>query len=425
MFGSRPAWLTTGTVLRLVVSFILALLLWGWVYVQQDPIEPRSFAEVPLQPAQLPGDLRVFGELGNVAITVEGPRSLVDDLGRNDLRPRLDLSRVEGPDAYSVGIVVDLPDPLEVTRVEPDRVSIIVDEYVTKRFDLTIRKPAVVDATRRVGEVVPEVSEVTVSGSKGRVDQVAQVVLPIEIGDSTRNFARQFEPVAEAGDGQTIPEVMISPQRIAASVEVEAIGRSVPVLVQTFGSPGEGYEVVGQVANPASVLVDGPDEVLNGLFSVTTERVSILGATETVTARVGLTGLPPEVVLVDPVDGQVDVVVQIRERGTVQTLPGQPVIVEGLAPGLEAVVEPAAIAVDVFAAEDTLTMLQTGDVVLRVSVAGKGPGVYTLPPEVTVPPEVQWIRTAPDTVTVVVRPASATPPAEATAPRAVDGSGSE
>jgi YbbR domain-containing protein len=196
----------------------------------------------------------------------------------------------------------------------------------------------------------------------------------------------------------------------------------VPVLVQTIGSPRDGYEVVGQVANPASVLVDGPDDVLNGLFSVTTERVSILGATETVTARVGLTGLPPEVVLVDPASGQVDVVVQIRERGTVQTLPGQPVIVEGLAPGLEAAVEPAAIAVDVFAAEDTLAMLETGDVVLRVSAAGKGPGAYTIPPEVTVPPEVQWIRTSPETVTLVIRPAAGTPPPGSVSPRTLNGS---
>jgi YbbR domain-containing protein len=416
MWSSRPDWLTAGTVLRLLVSLILALLLWGWVYVQQDPIESRSFPEVPIQQPQLPGDLRVFGELGNVALTIEGPRSVVDEIGRNELRPRLNLSRIEGANAYTVEVVVDVPDPLEVTRTEPRSVSIIVDEYVTKRFDLEIQEPTLTDATRQIGDVRPEVSEVTVSGSKGKVDQVTKVVLPIEIGDFTSNFTSQFEPVAEGSDGQTIPEVMISPERVAASVEVEARGRSLPVLVQTFGSPAEGYEVVGQVANPTSVLVDGPDEVLNNLVSVTTERVSILGATETITARVGLTGLPAGVSVVEPAGGQVDVVVQIRERGTIQTLPGQTVTVEGLAPGLKAVVEPPTIAVDVFAAEDTLASLQTGDVTLRVTVEGKGPGEYTLAPEVTVPPEVQWIRATPETVTVIVQPASATPEARQVAP---------
>ena len=93
------------------------------------------------------------------------------------------------------------------------------------------------DPTRRVGEIVPEVSEVTVSGPKRLVDNVARVVLPVDIGDRSDDFTADFVPVALDAAGQPIPEVAILPSRVTTAVKVDQRGRSVPVLVQTVGSP--------------------------------------------------------------------------------------------------------------------------------------------------------------------------------------------
>jgi YbbR domain-containing protein len=397
--------------LRLGVSLILALLLWGWVFVREDPLEPRVFAEVVLQEPDLPGDLRVFGELGDVTIEIEGPRSIVANIGRNEIKPRLDLSELQAPGAYSAQVTVDVPEPVKVIRIDPGQISVIVDIPVTRRFDLAIQRPTLVDVTRRIGDVLPQVSEVAVSGPKGRVDQVERVVLPIEIGDRTSSFTSQFKPIAEDAEGQQIPEVTIAPDPIATSVQVEARGRVVPVLIQTFGSPAEGYEVVDRVVNPASVLLDGPDEALAELVSVSTAPVGIESATQTVTRRVGLMGLPRDVRVVEPANAQVDVVIQIRKRGSVQSLAGQPVVVLDVSPGLEAIVDPSTITVVVFAADDTLATLRAGDVTPHVSVAGLGPGVYEVAPVVSLPPEVQWIRTEPETVRIIIQLAAASPPA--------------
>ena len=54
---------------------------------------------------------------------------------------------------------------------------------------------------------MPEVSEVTVSGPKRLVDNVARVVLPVDIGDRTDDFTADFVPVALDAAGQPIPEV--------------------------------------------------------------------------------------------------------------------------------------------------------------------------------------------------------------------------
>ena len=181
------------------------------------------------------------------------------------------------------------------------------------------------DPTRRIGNIEPEVSEVTVSGPKRLVDNVAQVQLPVDIGERTDDFTADFVPTALDAAGQPIPEVAILPSRVTTTVVVEQRGRSVPVLVQTVGNPEQGYESVGSVANPATVLLDGPDEVLANILSVVTTPVDIDGATETVSTRVGLEDLPPDVRVVSPADGSVVAVVQIRPRGVTQLLNDLPV----------------------------------------------------------------------------------------------------
>ena len=49
-----------------------------------------------------------------------------------------------------------------------------------------------------------------------------------------------------------------------------------------------------------------------------------------------------------------------------------------------------------------------------VSAEGLGAGRHQVRPSVTVPPEVQWLRTDPEVVVVTIEPEAAVPPTRAT-----------
>jgi YbbR domain-containing protein len=391
----------------------LAFLLWAWVTTQRDPPDTRIYADLTMQEPTLPEPLQIAGELPTVTIEVTGPTSVLDRISRAGLRPSLDVSDVTGPGNYQAAVRVELPAAARANTITPARVALVVDETATRTVHLDIALPQIDDPTRRVGEVVPEVSEVTVSGPKRLVDNVAQVVLPIDIGDRTDDFTVDFVPQALDPAGQPIPEVAVLPSRVTTAVEVDRRGRSVPVLVQTVGNPAQGYEVVGTVANPATVLLDGPDEVLADILSVVSAPVDIEGARETVNARTGLQELPEGVRVVTPVDASVVAVVQIRPRGVTQLLSDLPLMVTNVPEGFSASVEPETIGVVVFASEETMANLGGGDIAAVVSAAGLGAGRHQLRPNVTIPPEVQWLRTEPETVVVNLEP---TGPLPTTAP---------
>jgi YbbR domain-containing protein len=387
---------------RIAVSLLIALVLWGWVTALRDPTQVREFTGLTIESPEMPAPLQVAGEPGTINLRVVGPRSSIDNLTRAELEPRLDLSGINQPGSYTVPVLVDLPGPLRIDLLDPSRLSIVVDETASRTVAIDLVAESPKDGTRQLGSITPEFSEVTVSGPRRLVDAVERVVLPIEIGDRTANFTGQFNAVALDASDQPIPEVDLRPRRIIVDVEVEARGRSVPVLVQTFGSPAPGFETVDRVVNPSTVLLDGPENILNDLVSVVTEPVSIEGATAPVSARVALASLPPEIRLVEPSDGQVTVVVQVRQRGVTQTLPDQEVTVNDLAPGLRAMVVPRTISVVIFASEDALTAMRAGTVQVTIDAEDLGPGTYEVPLSVAVPPGVQWIRTEPATVEVTI-----------------------
>jgi YbbR domain-containing protein len=413
--------LSSDVVFRAAASLALAFLLWAWVTTQRDPPETRIYADLALQAPTLPEPLQIAGELPPVSIEVIGPRSVVDRVSRAGLRPFLDVSEVTGPGNYQVEVGVDLPAAARVVSINPARVALVVDETATRTMHLDITPARIEDPTRRVGDVVPEVSEVTVNGPKRLVDHVAKVVLPVDIDDHTDDFTADFVPQALDDAGQPIPEVAVLPSRVTTAVEVDQRGRSVPVLVQTVGNPAQGYEVVGSVANPATVLLDGPDDVLANILSVVTAPVDIDGATETVSTRTRLQELPPGVRVVNPVDGSVVAVVQIRPRGVTQLLNTVPITVTDVPEGFTATVSPETVGVVVFAPEETMANLVGGDITTAVSAKDLGAGRYQLRPSVTVPPEVQWLRTEPEVVVVTLLPkgsAAAAGPAPGATPEA-------
>src|SRR5919106_141278 len=183
-------------VFRAAASIALAFLLWAWVTTQRDPPEPRVFADLTLQAPTLPEPLQIAGELPSVTVEVIGPRSVVDRLSRAGLRPSLDLSEVTGPGNYQAAVEVELPPAARVDLVTPARVALVVDETTSRTMHLEVVPAQIDDPTRRIGEIVPEVSEVTVSGPKRLVDNVAQVVLPVDIGDRSDDFSADFVPMA-------------------------------------------------------------------------------------------------------------------------------------------------------------------------------------------------------------------------------------
>jgi YbbR domain-containing protein len=409
-------------IIRLVLSFLLATLLWGWVTNLVNPPATRAFSSIQVAVGSVGENLVVVTEPPSVTVRVTGPESSVNSLSSGEINLALNLEGIEAPGTYETSITVVNPsDPLDY-EITPNKVTIVVEPASTRVFPITFTPLLPSDSNRRVGQLVPSHTEVTVTGAQSIVTSIARVVVEIEIGNRTSDFTGTFPVIAIDRQGNRIPEsrLTITPPFVEVSVPVRTSGKEVAVYVPLSGVPADGFEYVDRTISPEIAVVDGPPEVLASMTFVETEPVELTGATATISEEVAIVGLPDGVTIVSPEDGTVAVIVQIRQRGLQQTVPGVNIDVAGLAPGLVAEVTPTEAVVEVMASQEQLEGLVESGIQVVVNVSGLGPGTYSLEPRVSLPPGVEWSSLEPSVVEVTIRsvaatPASATPAATSAA----------
>ncbi len=399
---------------RLLLSLGLAIALWAWVTTTRDPETTKVFTNIALSSAQLQDGLVIVGDLNPVNVSVTGPRSVVNALVSTDVTAELELGNISEPGSYPVQILVAKPEDIWSTSSLPRSVSVVIEQQVTRGFPVSPVQTGSLNSNQQVEAIIPNASEVTVSGPASLVNRVVRVELPVDIENKTTDFAGVFTPEPVDETGQIIAGLTINPESIAATVEITARGKRVAVIAQITGDPLSGFEVVDRLINPGTVLVDGPADVIADLITVSTDIVDIQGAQGDVAQRVDIVGLPDGVSLLDPQNGQVDVVVQIRQRGVQQPLPSQQVTVVNLGPGLTATVEPDSVLVTVIGSESELETLSPSSLIVQVDASGLTPGTYQLSPTVILPRNMEWTSVEPNMVTITIvetgtAPDSATP----------------
>lgn len=405
-------YLTREVALRLVASLALALILWALVTMRQDPEISRAFAEIPVQASALDSSLVLLDEIDAVRVSVSGPQSDVLPIEAESLVATVDFSGVTEPGSYELPVSVETPEGVWRSTVSPTTATVEIERSESKPFRLV---PVVTDLDEnslRSVTVYPDVQQVTVTGPTSLVEAIAQVVLPVEVSGGTQTFENVYIPEARDTDGNPIADVTIDPSAVETTVRVSARGKSVAVLATITGSPAVGYEVADRTINPQFVIVDGDEATLDSLVALTTEPIDVSGADASFTQTVRINDLPDGVQVLQPASGEVEVLVQIAQRGVRQSLPSQQVTVVGVAPDLTASVSPDEITIEVVAPDDALAELDASTLQVIVDASGLAAGTYAVQPSVIMPPRVQWVTTFPAEVTLTLTQSSAEPAAQ-------------
>jgi YbbR domain-containing protein len=383
------------SLLRLLASVGLAVILWAWVTTLRDPETSRVFAGVAVTHENLAESLVIVNGVSEAQVRITGPESVVSSVPAGEVQARLDLTEVTGPGVYTLQIDVDAPDDVWRTSALPTTVGVTVEQAVDQEFNVDVEVQDLDASSLRTVTVEPETEEVAVHGPSSAIEAIDRVVLPLETSGGSRTYETTLAPVALDADGEAIDDVTITPSTISATVSVAARGKSVAVLVSTEGSAAPGFEVLDRTANPASVIVDGPAELLDRLIAVSAEPVDISGANASVSSTVEIIDLPEGVRVIQPQSGEVDVLIQIGQRGVRQALTGLTITVSNVGDGLEATVNPAEITIEVAASEEVLSELTVDSFRVVVDASGLEAGVHMVEPMVVVPAQVQWISAEP------------------------------
>ena len=326
----------------------------------------------------------------------------------------VDLANVPaGTGAVSVPVRVVAAEgsDIQVIGFTPDRVTVELDTIAQREFRVDVAI-APLPPGLSTGAPTIDPATVVVSGPKSIVDTIVAVRADVTVQPSGISIDQDITPIAiDAADAPVAP-VSIDPPTVNVTVPVfqDVRNKTLPVTPVVTGQPAPGFEVDAIVAQPSVVTVAGDAEELGGLTSLETDPLSVNGASEDVSAEVGL--VTPEGVV--PVDAAtVTVTITLRPVTVTRTFEAG-LDLTGEQPGTTYAVSVESVLLTLGGSIADLDRLSGATLVGSLAVGELGPGTTDVTVTVDLPAGVTLVAASPEIVAVTVTlPPSPTPAAVA------------
>lgn len=393
-----PLW-SRESLLRLLLSLLLATALWVYVTGKQDPTIAWDYGQpIPVAAANVPSGLSVTTNLGQVHLRIRVGN-------RNQTVTPLNFHAFVNLQGLGVGQHPHVPvqvvaDPgIQVLRISPHTIPVVLERvesiHVPVRWHILAPPPP----GYTVNSISAEPNTVSVTGPSSIVSEVVQAGIYIDLSQVRSGITGTYKVTAETSAGQDISaaRLLLDPAQVSLVATVASLSgyKSLPVLVSLHGQPAKGYGVAAVSSSPAEVTADGAPSVLGQLTAVKTAAISLDGRRAgTITRTVSLRlphGISSRV-------HHVTVHVQLASVSVGSS------IEVGLTPinlpfGLAVHTRPASVLVTVVG---PLSAVNRAASRMRavVNVGGYRVGTYYLRPTVTAPRGIQVEGVYPSTVTV-------------------------
>lgn len=259
-----------------IAALCVAIILWGYVMNDQNPAIEGSFT-VQVRLKNVPDGYKIHQDTRYVTIKVRGARSLFVNTAPDDFKAYADLQdAADGKQSYKVQ--VELPQGFELVETKPGMVDVTLDQIIERKIRATIH----VNGSPAQGVTVANVSQssnsVQIEGPESVVNQVDRVIGYVGLnGQNDSDFDLQVPLTAINAEGREVQGVTIKPSALYVTVQmarglVKKIVSVQPVLSDDLRKD---LTLVSAKAEPDKIEIAGTDKALEGISTLSTEKISL------------------------------------------------------------------------------------------------------------------------------------------------------
>ncbi|MDR2134809.1 MAG: hypothetical protein LBP27_06840 [Treponema sp.] len=202
-------------------------------------------------------------------------------------------------------------------------------------------------------------------------------------------------------------EISVDPMEISLQLD-QKTSKYVPLTAGLRGNVESGYDFVSYTLTPTQVVIDGPMNVVGAVSELYTDVVDLEGRKEDFSVMVNVLNRDPLIVIRG--NGMTEFRGFIRPSVPVRNIDEIPIVFHGLAGSLEGVPDIKTGSVRLEGDQALLDQFVPPPDFLSVDCSPvTGPGEYTLPVTVNLPPGLSLVRREPQRVTLAVSPGDEAP----------------
>ena len=269
--------LTENRFFWMAISFLLALLLWGYVTSTENDEVTRTFSGVSLEllGADSLKESRnlVITDLSadTVTFSITGPRRVLSSLGPQDLKAQIDVSKLSQSAYASMQYSISYPNgtdtsDLNIGRKIPEYINFNVSAMIEKEipvrgsFDGSVAEGYVSEAP------VFEPSSITISGAESKLGDISYAWVSFGDEEIRSSFTQlcSFTLYSEEGEECSSEGISFSTEEIYATLPILTV-KEVPLDVNLIYGAGANEENVTVKIEPETITLSGDSSILDGL----------------------------------------------------------------------------------------------------------------------------------------------------------------
>ncbi len=283
--------------LAMAVSLILLI----YVNSERNPHTQKTYS-IPVRTVGTARGYIAELDTPKVSIVIRGLKSVVDNVAREDVEAQVDLDKLQPNKKIvqaSLPIEVKLPGTVvnDVTAdVSPRSIRVRMEALEERRMPVEVNYTSEPPLGYSYSDPLLTPTTVTVAGRASELTRVAKTIVVVS-GDPSGSSTDDYYDVTpiDAG-GNTITDVNVRPNRVRAKLDMIEVPQTKAVMVSPSfsGQPKFPFKVARYTVTPSSVTLEGKPSALGGLSTISTEKIVLEGADQTVTREVALR-VPPGV----------------------------------------------------------------------------------------------------------------------------------
>lgn len=355
---------------KFVLSIVVAIVIWGYVMTETNPIESRTIKDIPIayvNEDSLANDglALLFKSSEVVSVTFEGNRTDVTAIDRKDIVATVDLAdATEGENNLRVSVHV--PDSVDILSQTPSKVTVTTESIATKEVDIQVEYEGTFEDELEPVTVEMSHEKISVTGAKSLVDSVYYVkaVVPEgSVSNELKTITCDLVPVDR--NGETVRNVELEYYTVNVTTEI-AKTKTVPLKVPIVDNSG----MTKETSAPRTIVIKGMGSDIDIIDSIEAETIDLTDVKENTVLDI-IPILPVGVSISEQSQDALLLVVTIPELQTKKfTFTEADVRISNLAKGYQAEVEQGEFLVEVTGSIDVLDQIDAKDIVLFVDLKG-------------------------------------------------------
>ena len=275
-----------------LVALAIAIVLWLYVGIEQDPISQRTY-NVPITVENLSADKVATVSKERVNVKVMGRETRLDGITSEDFKAYVDLSDAKTGDSEAE-VHVSLPNEVYFAKLDPSHVNVYVEQREGETMNVDIVRTGMLPDGITIEDMSVEPQNVFVSGNEDALAMVAKAGVAVELDDVYSDSKKDVPVQLYDYEGNIIEpgELKVYPEQVTLNIKVNEadIQKSVPIQAELVGSLSEGVQVDNVTVDPQTALVEGLPKDLAKITEIKTEPIDLSGIKETTSFTVKLVG---------------------------------------------------------------------------------------------------------------------------------------